>query len=141
MRIFQFFFELPIRQFPIVCTWKTTKTKLHNALQFFLSKKQNGKPSPFSDSRYMTSLGNCLKGRKKKNWKILIWCSPDTEIFSKRRKIYSLCVESMSCQPKCVKIKVCTYVYLHPCLCHNLFHNITCFKSLSESLKICLPVA
>ena len=29
------------------------------------------------------------------NW-ILIECPPDTEIFSKRRKIYSICVEGMS---------------------------------------------
>ena len=35
--------------------------------------------------------------RSKRNKLILIECPPDTEIFSKRRKIYSICVEGMSC--------------------------------------------
>ena len=32
------------------------------------------------------------------NTSLLIKCPPDTEIFSKRRKIYSICVESMRCR-------------------------------------------
>ena len=35
-------------------------------------------------------------GGPKRNWLILIECPPDTEIFSKRRKIYTWCVEGMS---------------------------------------------
>ena len=38
---------------------------------------------------------NRQDGGLQRNWIILIECPPYTEIFSKRRKIYSLCVEDM----------------------------------------------
>ena len=36
------------------------------------------------------------KGNCQRNWVSLNRCPPYTEIFSKRRKIYSVCVESLS---------------------------------------------
>ena len=41
-------------------------------------------------------LRNCLLWQSERNKLILIGRPPDTEIFSKRRKIYSFCVEGMS---------------------------------------------
>ena len=41
-------------------------------------------------------LGKLPWGNSKINMVSLNWCPPDTEIFSKRRKIYSVCVESLS---------------------------------------------
>ena len=45
---------------------------------------------------YNSLLWNHHMGGPKRNWQILIECPPDTEIFSKRRKICTWCVEGMS---------------------------------------------
>ena len=47
-------------------------------------------------NKIQVDIGKLPVGNSKINMLSLNRCPPDTEIFSKRRKIYSVCVESLS---------------------------------------------
>ena len=67
--------------------------------------------------------GNCQRNRLSLNW-----CSPYTEIFSKRRKIYTVCVESLSREWICCGNSIMTWELSGPLELMKLFNLLWCIQ-------------
>ena len=67
--------------------------------------------------------GNCQRNRLSLNW-----CSPYTEIFSKRRKIYTVCVESLSREWICFGNSIMTWKLSGPLVLMKLFNLLWCIQ-------------